>query len=194
MRTLLFFVAASIAAAQSVTQPTLPPITQKERLKWTVISTVGPANLAGGAITSAWSTWTNSPPEYGPHWDGWAMRQGLRVAGGSTSNLMEAEVGAIWGEDPRYHRAQTREFKGRVKHVIFSAFTAYNREGKAMPAYARFIAVPGSNLIGNTWRPDSQRTAVETTNRIVFSFTGRMASNAFAEFWPDVQKYVFKKK
>src|SRR6187549_1669196 len=136
MRTLLFFVAASIAAAQSLTQPTLPPLTQAERLKWTVVSTVGPVNLFGGAITSAWSTWTNSPPEYGPHWDGWGMRQGLRVAGGSTSNLMEAEVGAIWGEDMRYHRAQTTAFKGRVKHVILSAFMAYNREGKAMPAYA----------------------------------------------------------
>ncbi len=102
-------------------------------------------------------------------------------------------MGSIWGEDPRYHHAQTKEFKGRVKHAIITAFTAYNREGKSMPAYARYIAVPSSNVISNAWRPDSQHTAGETTSRIAIGFASRMASNAFAEFWPDIKKHFFKK-
>jgi hypothetical protein len=145
-------------------------------------------------VTSAYSTWTNSPSEYGTHWDGWAKRQGLRVTGSATSNFAEAELGAIWGEDPRYHPATTTEFKGRVLHVIRTTFTAYNREGKPMPAYARLIAIPATNVISNSWRPDSQRTVSDTTWRIGYGFAGRMGSNAFDEFWPDVKRLVFKKK
>ncbi len=122
------------------------------------------------------------------------MRQGLRVTGSATSNLMEAELGALWGEDPRYHRAPTREFKGRVMHVIKTAFMAYDREGKSMPAYARYISIPGSNVIANSWRPDSQNTVSDTSSRIVIGFASRMGSNAFSEFWPDIKKHLFKKK
>jgi hypothetical protein len=106
---------------------------------------------------------------------------------------MEAELGALWGEDPRYHRAPTREFKGRVWHSIKTAFIAYDRQGDPMPAYARLIAVSGSNALSNTWRPDSQRTAGETMGRIGYGFLGRLTSNAFAEFWPDVKKMIKRK-
>lgn len=207
MRTFLFFLAAAIMVGQSQPAPTvqpkplplygkspLPPLTPRERLRWITISTIGPANLAAGMVTSAYSTGTNSPPEYGPHWDGWGKRQGLRVTGSAASNLMEAGMGALWGEDPRYHAAPTREFKGRVMHVIKTTFLSYDRNGNQMPAYARFIAVPGSNILSNTWRPDSQRTVSDTSWRIGYGFAGRMGSNAFAEFWPDIKRLVFKKK
>lgn len=205
MRTLLFFLATTAAVAQTQSSPAsqnsqisgataLPPLTQAQRLKWATLSTIGPVSLAGGAVTSAWSTWTNSPPEYGPTWEGWAKRQGLRVTGAAPSNFLEAELGALWGEDPRYHRAPTREFKGRVWHVIKTAFLAYDTQGRPMPAYSRYIAVSSTNVLSNTWRPESQHSASEVVSRIGFAFTGRMTSNAFAEFWPDVKKHVFKKK
>jgi hypothetical protein len=76
---------------------------------------------------------------------------------------------------------------------VKTAFVAYSRDGKAMPAYARFIAVPTSNIIANSWRPDSQRTAGETTARISLGFLSRIAANSFAEFWPDIRRKLRKK-
>jgi hypothetical protein len=186
MRTLLFysFTTAALCLAQ------YDPPTQVERLKWAAATTAGPATIAGGAITSAYSTWRNKPPEYGPHWDGWGKRQALRIAGASTSNFMEAELGALWGEDPRYRRTGSGSVKKRSFHAIKSAFIAYDRKGQPMPAYARYAAVTGSNLIGNTWRPDSQHTARETSSRIYVAFLSRIASNAFEEFWPDIRAHL----
>ncbi len=163
----LFLLATSIAFSQT------NPITQTERLKWATVSTIGPANLAGGAFASAFSTGTNSPKEYGPHWDGFFKRQGLRLTGSATSNLMEAEVGALWGEDPRYRRFSN----GRIRdcpawHAIKSSVLAYDRNGDHMPAYARYAAISSSNVISNAWRPDSQRTVGDTTARIGFGVHG----------------------
>ena len=120
-------------------------------------------------------------------------RQGLRLTGSLTSNFMEAGIGALWGEDPRYRSAPTREMKGRIWHAIKTSFIAYKPTGDPMPAYARFAAISGSNVISNTWRPDSQRTTGDTMARIGYGFAGRIGANAFAEFWPDIRKLIKRK-
>jgi hypothetical protein len=182
---LLFLLAAAAALAQ--------PITQAQRLRWAAFSSAGAPSLAAGAFTSAISTAQNNPPEYGPHWDGYGKRQALRLSGAAASSLMEAELGALWGENPRYRRATATSPKSRVWHAVKTAFLAYDRNGNAMPAYARFIAVPTSNVIANSWRPDSQRTIGETSGRIGLGFLSRIAANSFAEFWPDIRRKLRKK-
>jgi hypothetical protein len=187
MRTLFFLIATSFAFAQSNT------LTQTQRLKWTTVSTIGPANLAGGLFSAGYGTLANKPPEYGPHWEGYFKRQGLRLTGSATSNLIEAELGAMWGEDPRYRRLGTGSAKSRTWYVIKSSFLAYDRNGNRMPAYARYAAISSSNVISNAWRPDSQRTVGDTTTRIGLGFSGRIIGNAFSEFFPDVMKKLRKK-
>lgn len=183
MRMFLLLSTAALCFAQT-------PPTQLDRLKWATSASVGPANLTAGVFTSAISTWQNDPPEYGPHWQGYGKRQLLRIGGSLTSNFMETELGALWGEDPRYRRSGRGPIKKRAFYAIKTAFLAYDRNGHTMPAYARYASISGSNLIGNTWRPDSQRTASETGSRIALGFVGRIASNAFAEFWPDVRTRI----
>ncbi|MEO8100171.1 MAG: hypothetical protein ABI811_20895 [Acidobacteriota bacterium] len=190
MRIVIFLLSSVAAYAQTVP----PPITQAERLKWATVSTVGAPSLLGGAITSGFSTAINSPPEYGTHWEGYGKRNGLRLSGAAASNLMEAELGGLWGEDPRYRRIGTGPAKTRVWHAVKAGFTASNRKGNTMPAYARYIAIPVSNVISNTWRPDSQHTAGQVTTRISLGFISHISANVFAEFWPDIQTHVFHKK
>lgn len=72
-------------------------------------------------------------------------------------------------------------------------FVARNRDGGLMPAYARFIAVPGSNFLSNTWREPSEATPSRAVFRTGLGFLGRMASNAFEEFWPDVRDRFFSR-
>ena len=193
---LLFFGAAAAAflstSARAQTTPT--PITAEGRLKWFAESTVGPDSLAGGVVSAAWGTLFNSPREYGPHWDGFGKRYGMRLTGISTGNAMEASLGAIWGEDPRYFRAEGAPFKNRVGHVIKMTFLAQKSDGGIMPAYARYSAIAGNNFLSNAWRADSEATVGRAFFRIGMGVLGRMGSNAFEEFWPDVAEHVFKRK
>ena len=170
-------------------------MTGKQRLESFAGSTAGPQSLASGLFTAAIGTASNSPREYGPHWDGYGKRYGIRLSGVSTSNAMEAGLGALWGEDPRYfptHRRGHQE--GRIFNAIKTTFTAPRPDGHYAPAYARFIAIPGNNFLSNTWRADSEADTEHAALRTLYGFLGHMGSNAFQEFWPDVQKRIFHKK
>jgi hypothetical protein len=170
----------------------LPAQTPEERLRWFTISTVSPASLIGGTISAGFGTWTNQPHEYGTHWDGFGKRYGMRLTGVSTSNAMEAGLGAIWGEDPRYTRAgEGARFKGRVGRLIKWTFVAPDSKGQLHPAYARYIANAGNNFLSNTWREPSESDTSHALERVALGFLARMASNAFGEFWPDVRQRIF---
>ncbi len=186
---ILLFLAVAVATC-AFGQST--PMSQRERLHWAAYSTVGPPNLAGGLFSAAFGTLTDKPKEYGPHWEGFGKRYAMRLTGSATSSLMEAELGSLWGEDPRYHRAADAAFKGRLGNAVKSAFLAHGRDGKWMPAYARYAAVPGSNFLANTWRADSEARAQDALIRTGMGFASRIVANTFSEFWPDVKKYVFR--
>jgi hypothetical protein len=164
----------------------------QERVDWVVKGTLGPSSLAGGAVSAAFGTWTDMPGEYGPHAEGFAKRFGMREAGIGTSNLMEAGLGAIWGEDPRYLRASDSVgFGGRLGRVVKLTFMAANRDGDAHPAYARYLAIAGSNALSNTWRVNSEADGSHILTRTALGFASRMAGNAFEEFWPDAKRKLF---
>jgi hypothetical protein len=166
-------------------------ITARQRLRWVITETLWPEHLAGGVVTSGFGTALDHPREDGPHWGGFAERFGVRLTGVATSNVMEAGLGAAWGEDPRYFREPDEPFRARVMSVIKQTFTARRRDGSFAPAYARFAAISGSNFLSNTWRPDSEANNHDAVLRTLEGFAGRMSSNAWDEFWPDVKAHVF---
>jgi len=169
------------------------PISGSDRAKWVFVSTFGPESLMAGGFTAAWGTAFNSPKEYGPHWDGFGKRYGMRFTGVAASNVMEAGLGAVWGEDPVYYQSPNRGFGARVKHVFWMAVVAPRRDGHLEPAYARFIAYPASNFLSNTWRVSSEATTNQALARTGYAFLGKIGSNAFSEFWPSVRRAVFRR-
>jgi len=170
------------------------PITGRERWKWFLQSTIGPQSLAAGVFSSGFGTASNSPKEYGGTWEGFGSRYGMRLTGVSTGNAMEAGIGALWGEDPRYFRAPGRPFGRRVQNIVKMTFVARRQNGNFASAYARYVATAGNNVLSNTWRVDSEADAQHAAVRTLLGFVGRMGSNAFQEFWPDVRRRILKKK
>jgi len=179
---------ATVLACAAAFAQTLPPISTEVRVKWATIGTVGPANLAGGVISSGWSTFFNRPPEYGPHWDGFGKRLAIRASTGATGLMLEAGIGGLWGEDPRYVRAPERPVKARLFNVVKMTFVARNRQGETVPAYARYIAIPANSFISNAWRADSHATVDKAMMRLPLSLLDRLIANFFSEFWPELSK------
>ena len=188
---MLVFAAAADVSGQTGSDP---PITGKGRVKWAVENTVGWPSLAAGAISAGWGTGFDRPPEYGSHWDGFGKRYGMRLTGIATANAIDASLGAVWGEDPRYFRdGSGQPFGNRLRHVFIWTFVARNREGQPVPAYSRFVALSGSNFLSNTWRPSSEADTSHSAERIGLGLLGRLSKNAFDEFWPDVKERVFRR-
>jgi hypothetical protein len=163
-------------------------------VKWFVDSTVGPETLTVGLFTAGFGTARDTPKEYGGSWAGFGKRYGMRLTGVSTGNAIEAGLGALWKEDPRYFSAYRQPFKARLENVVMMAFLAHGRNGQLTPAYARYISTPGNNFLSNTWRADSEANTRSALLRTVWGFLGLMGKNSFTEFWPDVRNHVFRGK
>ena len=163
-------------------------------MRWFIDSTVGPETLTVGLFSAGIGTARDAPPEYGSHLAGYGKRYAMRLTGVSTGNAMEASIGAIWGEDPRYFRTYRQSYAGRMRNVVVMTFLAHNREGSLMPAYARYTATVGNNFLSNTWRVDSEANTNAALVRTLYGFAGLMGKNAFTEFWPEIKARIFRQK
>jgi hypothetical protein len=152
-------------------------------VRWFAKSTVGSRSLAAGVVSAGWGTAQNKPEEYGPHWEGFAKRYGMRLTGVATSNAIEAGLGAAWGEDPRYIRSTDNRSLHRIGHAARMTFMTYRANGTTAPAYARYSGIVGSNFLSNTWRVQSENSAGAALTRTALGFAGRFVSNVFEEFF-----------
>ncbi|UWZ82207.1 hypothetical protein [Occallatibacter riparius] len=165
-------------------------ITGKQRVEWFAISTVGPSSLTGGLFSAGLGTAMDTPTEYGPHWEGFGKRYGMRLTGVSMGNLMEAGLGAAWGEDPRYFHAEGRPFGRRVENIVDLTFRAYEPDGQRHLAKARYAATVGNNFLSNLWRTDSEADWQHALIRTAEGFGGRALSNTVSEFLPQVWRKI----
>jgi hypothetical protein len=165
-------------------------ITGKQRVEWFAISTVGPSSLTGGLFSAGLGTALDKPAEYGPHWEGFGKRYGMRLTGVSTGNLMEASLGAAWGEDPRYFHAEGRPFGRRVENIVDLTFRAYEPDGQRHLATARYAATFGNNFLSNMWRTGSEADWQHALIRTAEGFGGRAMSNTVSEFLPQVWRKI----
>ena len=161
-------------------QTSLPPFTGEERGKYLLKENFGPVAILEDVAGAAINTASNTPKEYGPHWEGFGKRTGLIAANYGVRSVIEASLGSMWGEDPRYE-AVGGPFKNRLGHAIKMTFVARNRDGGMRPAFARLIAVPTASFLANSWYPDSERSASDAAVRVGFSFLSHMAGNLYKE-------------
>lgn len=165
------------------------PMSGAQRFRWFAEFTFGPEALTGEAFNAGVGTWEDRPRENGRSWTGFGNRFGIGLSGDVVSNGIEAGLGAIWGEDPRYFReGKSKAVTSRMGNVFVMTFFAENSRGETVPAYARLVAIPSSNFISNAWREPSEANASSALLRTGLGFLGRMGSNAFTEFWPDIHQ------
>jgi hypothetical protein len=164
------------------------PMSESDRAHWVYRSTFSITPMSMSLVESGITTWSNSPKEYGSHWDGCAKREATRIGASVLRNSIEAFAGDVWGENPIYRRQATGSPSTRLKYALKMTVMARRESGGIMPAYARFIAIPTTQVLSNTWRPPSETTAGATTMRIGMSFVRQFIRNTLKEFGPDIRK------
>jgi hypothetical protein len=168
------------------------PITNSERTEWMIDGTIGSMSLGVGVIADAWETGFDRPREWGPGADGWTRRYMEREADVAISSSIEAGLGSIWGEDPRYLPSKREGFWPRVRYAMKTVVLAPRRDGRLAPAWGRFAGNVVNNVIENTWLPPSITTPAQTAVRSVDGLAGRLLGNLWDEFWPEVRQRLHK--
>ena len=161
------------------------PIDAAQRIGWIVDGSIGVRSLSVGVLTSAWQTAWNTPPECNRTWAGMSKRYAAREADVTISNTLEAGLGAIWGEEPRYIASGRHGIGPRARYAAKTVFLAQRRDGHLAPAWGRYVGNTLNNVIENEWLPPSLTTPRETIIRSANGFLGRLIGNFYDEFWPD---------
>lgn len=175
-------------AASSSADPSIAPINPSLRVRWLLDGAVGFKSLiVVGPLSAAWETAWNQPEEWGHSWSGFGKRYLEREADVAIANTIEAGLGAIWGEDPRFVPSHKRGIWPRAGFAIKTTFVAPGRDGRFRPAWGRYAGKTVKNVIENEWLPPSARTTKQMLLRTAQGFAGRLLGNLWDEFWPDVR-------
>jgi len=175
--------------AASGTDPYTAP-TKDDRIGWVVGGNTAPLALALVAVDSAWATIDDSPREWHRGLAGFSRRFADEQATGVISMSIESGLGSLWGEDPRYLRLGRRGVWRRMGYAVRTVALAPRPDGHLAPAWARLAGNVAGNLVENTWLPPSGKTPEETAWRVADGFAGRLLSNVWAEFWPDIRRHL----
>jgi hypothetical protein len=177
-------------AAQEQTPASLyVPIDSDQRFAWVVDGSVGRRSLGVGVIATVWQTAWDTPPEWNRGWSGTGKRYAAREADVTISNTLEAGLGALWGEEPRYIPSHRHGVGPRMRYAAKTVFLAQRPDGRLAPAWGRFIGNTVNNVIENAWLPPSVTTPRQTMVRSANGFLGRLIGNVYDEFWPDAQRF-----
>lgn len=164
-----------------------PPISAAERREWMADEIFAPKALAAGVMIGTWQTAVSSPREWQGS-SGFTRRVLASQADHAIAKGIEGGLGALWGEDPRSTRSGRHRFTSRLGYAMKTVVLAPRRDGHLAPAWGRFAGAVGSNVVQNTWLPSRLTTPKETALRIASSLLGRLASNVWLEFWPDLRR------
>jgi hypothetical protein len=101
---------------------------------------------------------------------------------------------AALGQDPRYIRSSDSRFLPRIGHAFVFSIITYNNEGKNRLALANLGSYYASSMLTNYWYPGRYTAlgdGVRDGNRQVI-LAGLV--NEFQEFWPEIRRYVLRRK
>jgi hypothetical protein len=190
----LFVTLPSSARAQDASPPPIishgatTAITAAGRIRWVTTTIVGPQSFTAGVVVAGAETLMAFPPEWERTASGFGRRYVVRDGAIAISNGVEASLGALWGEDPRYTQCHCEGIHQRAAHAARLSVFAVRSDGHVAPAWGRYAGTITSNFAQDTWLPPSERTWQQMVLRQAGAVGGRFVGNLFAEFWPDVRR------
>lgn len=117
-------------------------------------SIFGPVALGKSVVSAGYSTWRNSPEEWGPTWEGF----GRRLASGVGKNVIKQTTTFGLDEafklDSAFYRSEKKSFGGRLGDALSSTFVARKPDGKKVFGFPRVAGTYTSSIIAaETWYP-----------------------------------------
>jgi hypothetical protein len=171
------------------------PLVGRERWEFYVHQNFTTAGAYFGPVTSSIVDQIEGQP---PEWGGGMAGYGKRVASRLGTTIIQGSVQsagcALLGHDPRYIRSADHRILYRIGHAFLFTLVTYNEEGRVRPAVATLGAYYASSMVSTLWYPDRFTVlgdGVRDGNRQVI---GASVMNQVQEFWPEILRYVFRRK
>jgi len=165
------------------------PITAEQRREWVAEGILAPKSLGTGVMIGTWQTAIGSPKEWQGS-SGFTKRVLTSQADNAISKGIEASLGMLWGEDPRSTPSGRHSIRSRLGYAMKTVVLAPRPDGHLAPAWGRFAGTVGSNVAMNAWLPSRMTTPKGTAGRVATGLLGRLATNLWEEFGPDLRRRI----
>lgn len=122
----------------------------------------------------------------------WGSRAARSFATRTTTTIFASGVyPALFRQDPRYERSQSKKVGGRVAHALSRVFVTRDDDGNLEPNYSRFAGAFTASALANVWErstPGHDRIGTDATfKRFGRSFISAAIGNiVLKEFGPDI--------
>jgi hypothetical protein len=133
-------------------------------------------------------------PSFGQGMAGYAKRFATSYGDQMIGNMMtEGILPSLLHEDPRYFRLGEGTKGARVKYALTRILITRTDSGRQR---FNFSEVGGNSLavaVSNAWYPDT-RTVSDNAEKLGIQLATDAFSNVLKEFWPDVKRYLQRKR
>lgn len=183
-----------IAQTSAAIIQTPDPLGWKGKLRFHANRAYGPLALVGMAAYAGFLQEINSPKEWGQGGGAYGERYASTLAWSGIHGAMAFGLDTALRQDPRYYRSDATGFWGRAGHAVRGTFLTRTDAGGETLATWRIGSDYGAAFLSNIWYPprlDKPRYGLEDGS---ISLGFDVLGNLGAEFWPDIERTVFRRK
>lgn len=115
----------------------------------------GPMALGKRVVTAGYSTWRNSPEEWGPTWEGFGKRFASSTGKSIIKNTTQYGLEEAFKLDSKFYRSKKKDVGSRIGNALISPMTAKDKNGKLVFGFPRVVGTYTSSIVAaETWYPD----------------------------------------
>lgn len=115
----------------------------------------GPEAIGTDVVSAGFSTWTNTPKEWGGQWDGFGKRFASNMGRSIIKNTTAFALEEAFKLDSRYVYSKKRDTASKIKNALTQPFVARNESGQTVFGSPRVIGSIAANVMAvKLWYPD----------------------------------------
>lgn len=189
----LFWVLPNFLTIEST--DTVPPLTTREKFETQVRGLVDPSEFVLTAVVAGLGQASNSIPQYGQGFEGYAKRYATAYADNAVENMMSSAVlPSLLHQDPRYYQLGHGGFARRSWHAFSRLFVTRSDAGKEQFNYSEIFGSGMAAAISDYgYHPSGDQSAGNVANVWGTQMGIDLVTYMLKEFWPDLRRRFDRK-
>jgi hypothetical protein len=170
-------------------------LTSAQKFGLFVKGTMDPFPIAVYAAQAGVSQASGTHRAYGQGAAGYGKRFGAALLDGTSARFFGTYAfPSLLHHDPRYFRKGQGSAWSRLGYSVSRGFITRSDSGDTQPNWSNVFGKLTGAALSNLYYPAADRGANLTLTRVAISLSYQTLGNLAIEFWPEIQRKVFKRK
>lgn len=172
-----------------------PPLKTGQKFKLFAKTSFDPVTIVIAAAQAGISQADGQFKQYGQGAEGYGKRFGAAYADQASSLFFRTFLyPTIFKQDPRYFRLGRGGFVHRFGYSLMQGVVCHTDSGGRAFNISSVLGAFTSGGLSNAYYPSNDRGFSLTMSRSALAVAYAAGGNLLSEFWPDIQRKVFKRK